>query len=341
MTARAQLRVGVIGTGMIGQDHIRRMTTVLSGISVVAVTDVDTAVAARVADSVGAVAHPDGLGLVAAAEVDAVVVCSWGGTHEEYVRAAIEAGKPVFCEKPLATTQEACLRIVAAEVAHGSRLVQVGYMRRYDPAYRALKQVLESGVIGAPLMMHCAHRNAGVPAFYEPENTITDTAVHEIDMARWMFGSEVAAVRVLRPRASRNAGELPDPLLLVLELANEVLVDVEISVNVRYGYDIRGEILGEDGTVALGDPGLISVRHAGHVTSPVPPGWRDRFGAAYDVELREWADSVTGGEAIGGPGAWDGYAAAAVSDAAVRALRTGERVTVALAERPALYGRAR
>src|SRR4051812_41720997 len=136
------LNVGVIGTGMIGQDHIRRMTTVLSGVRVTAVTDVDPAVATEVGGRIGATVHDNGAALITDPQVDAVVVCSWGPTHEEYVLASIAAGKPVFCEKPLATTQEACLRIVEAEAAYGSRLVQVGYMRRYDVAYRALKVAL-------------------------------------------------------------------------------------------------------------------------------------------------------------------------------------------------------
>ncbi|GAA2906329.1 inositol 2-dehydrogenase [Actinoplanes cyaneus] len=326
-------RVGVVGAGMIGRDHVRRLTSVISRVTVTAVADVDAGAAALVAASTGAAVHPDGLAVIAAADVDAVVVCSWGDTHEEYVLAAIAAGKPVFCEKPLATSPQACLRIVEAEAARGTRLVQVGYMRRYDAAYRALKKVLDSGAIGAPLMMHCAHRNAAVPDFYRPENIITDTAVHEIDMVRWMFGTEITAVRVLRPRASRNAGAIPDPLLLVLELANEVLVDVEISVNARYGYDIRGEILGENGTAALGDQNPITVRRAGHLTSPVPADWRERFGPAYDVELREWV----AGHMPDAPGAWDGYAASVVSDAAVQSLRTGERVPITLAARPKLH----
>ncbi|MFC7535612.1 Gfo/Idh/MocA family oxidoreductase, partial [Actinoplanes sp. GCM10030250] len=288
------LRVGVVGTGMIGQEHIRRLTTVLSGVKVVAVADVDGETAARVALAAGALVVP-GARLAGDPEVDAVLVCSWGGTHEEYVLAALAAGKPVFCEKPLATTPAACLRIVEAEVAHGARLVQVGYMRRYDAAYRALKQELDSGSIGAPLMMHCAHRNAGVPAFYQPDNMINDTAVHEIDMVRWMFGTEVAAVRVLRPRPSANAGDLPDPMLLLLELAGGILVDVEISVNARYGYDIRGEILGEEGTAALGELSAVTVRRAGGLVSPIAGDWRERFGAAYDVELREWVGAVRAG----------------------------------------------
>jgi myo-inositol 2-dehydrogenase/D-chiro-inositol 1-dehydrogenase len=334
------LKVGVIGTGMIGQDHIRRMSRVLAGVEVTAVTDVDTATAHRVAAGLPrAIVHATGTDLVADPAVDAVVVTSWGPTHEEYVLASIAARKPVFCEKPLATTQEACLRIVEAEVGHGSRLVQVGYMRRYDAAYRALKRVLDSGEIGAPLMMHCAHRNASVPSFYAKEMAITDTAVHEIDMVRWMFGEEIVGTRVLVPRRSRHGGDLQDPLLLILETATGVLVDVEISVNIRYGYDIRGEISGEQGTAALGELSPVAVRTGGRRSTPVPVDWRERFLAAYDVEFQEWIDSLTGGGAPVGPSAWDGYAAAVVSDAGVAALRTGERVEVTLAERPKLYAR--
>jgi len=331
------LSVGVIGTGMIGLDHIRRMTTVLSGVRVTAVTDVDAAAAATAGAAIGATVHTSGEALIADPAVDAVVVCSWGPTHEQYVLASIAAGKPVFCEKPLATTQEACLRIVEAEVTHGSRLLQVGYMRRYDVAYRALKQVLDTGQIGAPLMMHCAHRNASVPPFYVKEMAITDSAVHEIDLVRWMFASEITAARVLIPRKSTNSGDLQDPLFLILEMANGVLVDVEVSVNVRYGYDIRGEILGEDGTAALGELSPVTVRRAGQVSTPVPADWRDRFILAYDVEFQEWIDSIAGGGEPVGPSAWDGYAAAAVSDAGVTALRTGERVVITLAEQPKLY----
>ncbi|MFF5076794.1 Gfo/Idh/MocA family oxidoreductase [Actinoplanes sp. NPDC000266] len=332
------LKVGVIGTGMIGQDHIRRMTTVLAGVQVTAVSDVDSVVAASVGARIGAQVHATGAGVIADPSVDAVVVCSWGPTHEEYVLAAIAAGKPVFCEKPLATSQEACLRILEAEVAFGRRLVQVGYMRRYDAEYRALKAAVVSGVVGDPLMMHCAHRNASVPAFYEKEMAITDTAVHEIDMVRWMFDDEVVAVRVLVPRRSRNGGELQDPLFVVMEMAGGVLVDVEISVNIRYGYDIRGEVVGENGTAALGNAPLVAIRHGGVAAGPVPADWRERFLRAYDVEFQEWIDSLTAGGRPVGPSAWDGYAAAVVSDAGVAALRTGDRVPVALVERPKLYG---
>ncbi|HET9648097.1 MAG TPA: Gfo/Idh/MocA family oxidoreductase, partial [Microlunatus sp.] len=239
------VNIGVIGVGMIGKDHIRRLTTVLAGAAVTAVTDVNLDEAKRVAAAVpgGATAHATGAELIDDAGVDAVVVCSWGPTHEEYVLAAIAAGKPVFCEKPLATTQEACRRIIDAEVAFGRRLVQVGYMRRYDAGYRGLKAVIESGDIGTPTMLHSTHRNPGVPGHYTREMAITDTAVHDIDIARWLLDDEIVGARVFKPRRNSLGGELEDPLFILLEMAGGALVDIETNVNIRYGYDIRGEVV--------------------------------------------------------------------------------------------------
>src|SRR3954471_24193457 len=152
---------------MIGKDHIRRLTTVLAGAEVVAVTDVNLDEAKKVAEGIpGAAVYSTGQELIGDDRADAVLVCPWGPPHGEYVLAAMAAGKPVFCEKPLATTQEACRRIVEAEVAPVRRRVQVGFTRRYDPAHRALKQAVDRGAIGAPLLVHCAHRNASVPPHY-------------------------------------------------------------------------------------------------------------------------------------------------------------------------------
>jgi myo-inositol 2-dehydrogenase/D-chiro-inositol 1-dehydrogenase len=335
------VNIGVIGVGMIGQDHIRRLTHVLAGSRVVAVTDVDQARTKEVAESlpVPARVHATGEELIADPDVQAVIVASWGPTHEEYVLASLWAGKPVFCEKPLATTEEACSRIIDVEVEAGRRLVQVGFMRRYDAAYRAMKQVVDSGDIGSPLLVHSRHRNPSVPEHYTREMAITDTAVHDFDTVRWLLGEELVSATVLTPRRSRHGGDLQDPLLMLFETESGALVDVETSVNIRYGYDIRGEVVGEDGTVALADPSTVLVRRGGTVSGRVPEDWRERFIRAYDVELQEWVDAVAAGRGATGPSSWDGYAAAVVSDAAVEALRSGTKVAVTLRDKPDLYAK--
>jgi myo-inositol 2-dehydrogenase/D-chiro-inositol 1-dehydrogenase len=333
------LRIGVIGTGMIGKDHIRRLTQVVSGAQVVAVTDANEVAAKEVGSGLpGATVHTTGEDLVADDSVDAVLVCSWGPTHEQYVVASVQAGKPVFCEKPLATTTDACRRIIDAEVAAGRRLVQVGFMRRYDAAYRALKEVVDSGAIGAPLMFHSGHRNPSVPDHYTKDMAIVDTAVHDFDVTRWLLGEELVAIRVIAGRRNSLGGDLQDPLLTILETESGVVVDVETSVNIRYGYDIRGEIVGEEGTATLADRGPVVLRSGNRVSVAVPEDWRERFVAAYDVELQEWVNEVASGAAVTGPSSWDGYAAQAVCDAGVEALYGGERVEVRLGDKPALYG---
>jgi myo-inositol 2-dehydrogenase/D-chiro-inositol 1-dehydrogenase len=323
---------------MIGQDHIRRLRHVLSGARVAAVTDVDLERAKSVAaDLTGARVHENGQELIRADEVDAVVVASWGPTHEEYVLAAIEAGKQVFCEKPLATTREAGERILDAEVAAGRRLVMVGFMRRYDDGYRAMKDTIVRGEIGAPLMFHSAHRNPSVPGHYVSEMIINDTCVHDIDVARWLLDTEIVATRVVKPRRnSRASAHLTDPLFVLFETASGALVDVEASINIQYGYDIRGEVVGESGTVELAESSRVVVKREGRYGGRVPEDWRERFLRAYDVEFQEWIDAVTAGTSTG-PSSWDGYAATVVGDAALAALGSGDRVEVRLRQRPDLY----
>jgi myo-inositol 2-dehydrogenase/D-chiro-inositol 1-dehydrogenase len=332
------VRIGVIGTGMIGQDHIRRISEVLSGCMVVAVTDVDATRAQQVAAiRSGVNVRATGEEVVADPEVDAVVVTSWGPTHQQYVLAAIATGKPVFCEKPLAESAQDCVNILEAEVATGRRWVQVGYMRRYDAAYRALKAVVDSGDIGAPLMVHCVHRNPSVPGHYRKQMMITDTAVHEIDAMRWLLGEEIVSAQVLVPRKNANGGDLQDPLILLLTMESGVIVDVEISVNIRYGYDIRGEVVGENGTASLGEASPVTVRRAGQFSGHIPVDWRERFIRAYDTEIQEWVDGVAAGRPPTGPTSWDGYVAAVVSEAGLEALRSGARSDVKLIDKPALY----
>ncbi|MGW0820759.1 Gfo/Idh/MocA family protein [Streptomyces sp. NPDC002845] len=334
------VRVGVIGTGWIGQDHIRRLTDVVTGADVTVVTDIDAARAGEAAARVGARVVPDGSALIAADDVDAVLVTSWGPTHAEHVLNAIAAGKPVFCEKPLATTPEDCLRIVEAERAHGKRLVQVGFMRRYDAGYRQMKEVLASGGIGTPLIVHCAHRNPTVPEAYTSQMAAQDTAVHEIDVLRWLLDDEIVSAQVITPRATgKRFAHLKDPQIMYFDTASGVRIDLEVFVNCQYGYDIQCETVGEDGLVRLPDPAAVGVRTAGRHGTAVLQDWKGRFVDAFDTEFREWIASVETGTEPTGPSAWDGYAATVITDAAVHSLESdGRLVTVDMKPRPTLYG---
>ena len=316
--------VGVIGAGMMGAAHVVTLTTAVEGAHVAAVSDADPARAEAAAREAGARAIADPHELIAHPGVDAVVVASFDTTHEEFVCACIAAGKPVLCEKPLATTADACLRVIDAEVAAGRRLVSLGFMRRYDPAYEAIKTSLDDGGVGPVLLAHCAHRNAISPAIYTSEMLITSSAVHEIDVMRWLLGEEFVGATVHAARRTSQAPEgLRDPQLVLLETSSGVLVDVEVFVNARYGYDIRCELVGETGTLRLGEQ--------------VAPDFRVRFATAYRRELEAWVRAVGSGHADGQPDAWDGYAANAVADACLASLASGERAEVVLEARPSLY----
>jgi myo-inositol 2-dehydrogenase / D-chiro-inositol 1-dehydrogenase len=186
-------------------------------------------------------------------------------------------------------------------------------------------------------MYYSGHRNPSVPEHYTKDMAIVDTAVHDFDVARWLLGEELAAIRVIAAKPNSLGGELLDPLLMIAETTSGVLVNVETSVNIRYGYDIRGEVVGETGTAALADRGQVILRSANRVGVGVPEDWRERFIAAYDTEFQEWINAVAAGQGATGPSSWDGYAAQVVCDAGVEALHSGGRVEIELIDKPALY----
>jgi myo-inositol 2-dehydrogenase / D-chiro-inositol 1-dehydrogenase len=313
------VRIGVVGAGAMGSLHVRLLASAVVGAEVVAVADVELERAAALACEVGVDGVlGDGLELIAEPDVEAVVVASSPETHEVLVLACLDAGKPVLCEKPLATSVEAGRRIVEAEAAGGRRLIDVGFMRRYDDGYRDLKRRLDEGEIGAPLVVHCVHRNADIPASFDQRLALTDSVVHEVDVARWLLGEEIAAVTVVAGRPTSNAPSgVRDPQVVLLETAGGVVVDVESFLRAQYGYDVRCEVVGETGTLALPVPAATA------------RGYEDRFAQAYRDELRAWVSAMLDGNPAG-PGAWDGYAAGAVTEACVRSAQTGLRTEVRL-----------
>jgi myo-inositol 2-dehydrogenase / D-chiro-inositol 1-dehydrogenase len=332
------LNIGVIGVGMIGREHIDRLTNKLVGAKVVALSDVNVKQAEAVADLLhSAEVHSTGEALIAAPEVQAVAVTSSGPTHEAYALAAVKAGKPVFCEKPLATTAEACLRIVDAEIASGRHLVQVGFQRRYDKGYRALKKAIDDGAIGAPLMVHCAHRNPTVPEAYVSDMAIVDTFIHEIDALRWLINDDYVSAQVLVPRSTKHAhANLDDPIIVLLETKNGVRIDGEVFVNCRYGYDIQCQVVGEEGVVGLPEPESVVLRRDARLSTAIMQDWKLRFIDSYDAELQEWIDASQVGK-VNGPSAWDGYFAAVTADACLQAKRSGAITPIITKPRPAFY----
>ncbi|MCZ2524632.1 Gfo/Idh/MocA family protein [Streptomyces sp. HB2AG] len=338
MTLRGILGVAVVGAGRMGADHVRRLDRATSGARVAAVADVDRERAERAADGVEDCAvHSEPLAVLDDPAVGAVLVASPGPAHEEVLTAALERGLPVLCEKPLTPDPESALRVVRAEAALGRRLVQVGFMRRYDAGFRKLKSLVDSGVQGRPLMLHFRHRNVSSPPGFTGPMTIRDSAVHEFDTVRWLLGQEITAVTVVRPAASSGAPEgLGDPQLLLLETSRGAVADVELFLNCGFGYQVTCEVVSERGTARTGDETGPVVEGPGARCREIPPDYLVRFADAYDLQVQRWVDAARRGT-VEGPDCWDGYAAAAVCEAGVRARETGARVAVETEAPPDLY----
>lgn len=250
----ADLRIGIIGVGAMGADHAERVVRRTSGARLVAVSDPDVARATALATELDGVrVIDDPLELVADAEVDAVIIASPGFAHAEQLMACLEHGKPVLCEKPLTMDTESALRVVEAEHKTGRQLIQVGFMRRFDPEYAALKQLLDSGDLGRTLLLHNVHRNKTVAETFRSEMIVRDSLVHEVDVARWLFGDEIARITVHAPKPTGLVAEgVLDPQFAVFEMASGAIADVEVFVNFQVGYEVRCEAVAEKGSATIG-----------------------------------------------------------------------------------------
>ena len=317
------VRVGVVGAGVMGADHARKLARVVAGAELVAVSDFDPGVASAVAAELGARVCRDGIELIDDADVDAIVVATRDDTHAGLVLAALRAGKPVMCEKPLAPTVDQCREVVAAQAALAREvdLVTVGFMRRFDPPYTALRDRVRGGELGAPLVAHCVSRTVHTYPGGDSASSITQSAIHELDIVPWLLDSPIVEVSWQHGRSSVNAGQRQDPQLYLMRTASDVLVTAELFLNARYGYDTRCEVVMETGVSALTLPTHVVTDAERRRAVEYPADWIPRYGDAYSIELQEWIDSIAQGRLSTLATVKDGLRAALVADALVESMR--------------------
>jgi myo-inositol 2-dehydrogenase/D-chiro-inositol 1-dehydrogenase len=307
-----------------GADHARKLARVVSGAELVAVADFDAGIADAIAGELGACVHSDGYSLIDDPAADAVVIATRDDTHADLVRAALLAGKPVMCEKPLAPTADRCREVVAAQAAlkNPVDLVTVGFMRRFDPPYVALWDRVLSGGLGAPLIAHCVSRTVHTYPGGDSASSVTQSAIHELDIVPWLLDSPIVEMSWQHGRSSVNSGSRQDPQFYLMRTVSDVLVTVELFLNARYGYDTRCEVVMEAGTAALTLPTLNVTDAERRRAVEYPADWIPRYGDAYRIELQEWIDSITQGRPSTLATAGDGLRASLVADALVESMRT-------------------
>lgn len=333
----SRLRVGVVGVGLMGADHVQRLATRTAGVELVAIADPDTVRTEAIVADLGTYGYPgvrvhaDPLDLIADESVEAVLLASPGGVHREQLLACIERGKHVLCEKPLTMDSDSSLEVITAERAGGRALIQVGFMRRFDPEYARLKHLLDSGRWGRTLLLHQTHRNRSAPnPDFRSEHIVRDSFVHEVDCARWLLGEEITSVQVISPTPTSQALEgVVDPQVMILRTASGAVVTNEVFVNSRTGYEVRCEAVAETGSAIIGRPssgiyttGVPADGGEGGWGGRIVPDYRERFERAYDLEVQAWVDATRRGEVVG-PTSWDGYASTVVCSAGMESLADG------------------
>ena len=238
------------------------------------------------------------------ADIDAVCITAPTFTHAEIAITAARAGVHIFCEKPMALTLEGANDMVKA-AAEAEVKLQVGFMRRFDPAFIAAKERIEGGEIGSPMLVRSLTRGPGLPPRWACDpctsnGMLAEVNSHDFDTIRWLAESEFeriyAEANTLKCFDLKE--EFPnfyDNAIVSLRLKNRTLGIIEGSCPVDYGYDVRAEVLGSEGVILIGelqDTAVVSCTKSTGLVASNFPGWRERFQEAYIAEARHFVECI-------------------------------------------------
>ena len=301
-----KIGIGVIGIGRMGRIYAGHAARQMDDAALVALADVNATALADFASKTGAKPYADYHDLLADPGVDAVIIVTPTSTHREVVIAAAEAGKAIFVEKPTALTMAATDEMLAA-VSKAGVLFQVGFMRRFDRAYAAARQKIDTGLIGDPVVVRSIGRDPFRTSleYANPAisgGLIVDMGIHDFDVIRWMMGDEVE--RVYTESASLVYPELltvndVDNAMISVRFSRGGLGNVEVSRTAGYGYDIRATVVGSKATLEIGylqETPVVLLSKEGGVSHDVVPHFPERFGPAYTAQITAFVECLRTGQ---------------------------------------------
>lgn len=336
------MKICVVGVGRAGMVHARNYRENVPGASVAALVDADLGRAKKAAQELGIDLYFANIyRAIQEAEFDAVCITTPTFTHAEIAIASAQAGKHIFCEKPMALTLEECQDMIDAAREAGVKL-QIGFMRRFDPGFIAAKEKIREGVIGEVMTIKSVGRGPGLPPRWacDPQTgngMLAEVNSHDFDSIRWLAGSEYERVYAEAGvfKCQDLKAEFPnfyDNAIVSMRMRNGVLALLDGACPASYGYDARVEILGTEGVMLIGDLFYLKVttctKESG-IVAPTFPSWRDRFREGYIAEARHFVNCILAGQEPAVTGE-DGKRAVEIVLAANRSIQTGLPVTLPL-----------
>jgi myo-inositol 2-dehydrogenase/D-chiro-inositol 1-dehydrogenase len=296
-----KVNIGVIGVGRIGRLHAHNLKYQIPGTKVLAVADIFEKSVREVASQLEIpIAEKDYRVLLENKDIDAVVICSSTDTHAQIIAEAAEAGKHIFCEKPIALDIDKIDQAIT-EVKKAGVKLQVGFNRRFDPSFKKAKDLVSKGTIGIPHLVRITSRDPEPPpiSYVKVSGGIfLDMMIHDFDMARFLLSQEVVELMAvgscLVDPAIGEAGDI-DTAIVTLKYEGGAWGTIDNSRKAVYGYDQRIEIFGSEGCVMVGNPTPteVIVNSANDTKSDKPLYFFiERYKEAYLVEMKEFINCI-------------------------------------------------